>query len=71
MPELFSEDIKTKLSEMNINNEIIRKKPPLAVYETELNMIIHANGGLIDVENHHRMLLRVEAADQRTGYCRS
>ena len=41
-----SEDIKTKLSEMNVSNEIIRKAT-LAIYETELNMIIHANGGLI------------------------
>ncbi|WP_044973803.1 ATP-binding protein [Ruminococcus sp. HUN007] len=60
-----SEDIKTKLSEMNINNEIIRKAT-LAVYETELNMIIHANGGLIDVEITPDVL-RVEAADNGPG----
>ena len=41
-----SEDLKTKLTDMNVDNEIIRKAT-LAVYETELNMIIHANVGLI------------------------
>ena len=45
-----SEDIKTKLSEMNVSNEIIRKAT-LAIYETELNMIIHANGGLIELRS--------------------
>lgn len=60
-----SEDIKSKLSEMNVDNEIIRKAT-LAVYETELNMIIHANGGVIDVEITPEVL-KVEAADNGPG----
>ena len=60
-----SEDIKTKLSEMNVSNEIIRKAT-LAIYETELNMIIHANGGLIEAEITPEVL-KVEAADNGPG----
>lgn len=60
-----SEDIKTKLSEMNTDTEIIRKAT-LAVYETELNMIIHANGGLIEVSISPDVLT-VEASDNGPG----
>ncbi len=60
-----SEDIKAKLSEMNVDNEIIRKAA-LAVYETELNMIIHASGGIIDAVITPE-LLTVEAADNGPG----
>ncbi len=60
-----SEDIKSKLTDMNIDNEIIRKAT-LAIYETELNMIIHANGGLIEAEILPDML-RIEAADNGPG----
>jgi len=60
-----SEDIKTKLSEMNIDNEIIRKAT-LAVYETELNMIIHANGGLIEATITPE-LLTIKAEDNGPG----
>ncbi len=44
-----SEDIKAALSKMDVDPEIIRKAT-LAVYECELNMIIHANGGIIEAE---------------------
>ncbi len=44
-----SEDIKSNLTTMKIDQEIIRRVT-LAVYECELNMIIHANGGLIEAE---------------------
>lgn len=44
-----SEDIKAALSKMEVDPEIIRKAT-LAVYECELNMIIHANGGIIETE---------------------
>jgi len=60
-----SEDIKSHLSEMNVDNEIIRKAT-LAVYETELNMIIHASGGIIDVSITPE-LLSIEAADNGPG----
>lgn len=43
-----SQDLKKKLTEMNIDPEKIRRAV-LAVYEGEINMMIHANGGLIDV----------------------
>ena len=56
-----SEDLKTKLTDMNVDNEIIRKAT-LAVYETELNMIIHANGGLIEAQILPDML-KIEASD--------
>ena len=60
-----SEDIKSRLTEMNVNAEIIRKAA-LAVYETELNMIIHANGGLIEAEITPE-LLSIEASDNGPG----
>lgn len=44
-----SEDIKSNLTAMGVDPEIIRKTS-LAVYECELNMIIHANGGIIEAE---------------------
>lgn len=44
-----SQDIKKKLTEMNINSEKIRRAV-LAVYEGEINMMIHANGGIIEVD---------------------
>jgi anti-sigma regulatory factor (Ser/Thr protein kinase) len=44
-----SQDIKKKLMEMNIDSEKIRRVV-LAVYEGEINMMIHANGGIIEIE---------------------
>lgn len=43
-----SQDLKKKLAEINIDPEKIRRAV-LAVYEGEINMMIHANGGIIDV----------------------
>jgi anti-sigma regulatory factor (Ser/Thr protein kinase) len=60
-----SEDLKIKLSEMNIDSEIIRRVT-LAVYETELNMIIHASGGVIEAEITPE-LIRIEAEDNGPG----
>lgn len=60
-----SEDLKAKLTDMKIDNEIIRKAT-LAVYETELNMIIHANGGLIEAEILPDVL-KIEASDNGPG----
>ena len=60
-----SEDIKAHLEEMEIDSEIIRKAT-LAIYESELNMIIHANGGIIDIEITPDSL-NVEAADNGPG----
>lgn len=60
-----SEDLKAKLTDMKIDNEIVRKAT-LAVYETELNMIVHANGGLIEAEILPDVL-KIEASDNGPG----
>jgi anti-sigma regulatory factor (Ser/Thr protein kinase) len=44
-----SSDVKGKLKKMSIPPEIVRKVA-IAMYEGEINMVIHANGGTIDVE---------------------
>lgn len=44
-----SSDVKNKLKRMGIPSAAIRKVS-IALYEGEINMVIHANGGTIDVE---------------------
>lgn len=44
-----SSDMKSKLKKMNLPPEVIRKVA-IAMYEGEINMVIHANGGEITVE---------------------
>ena len=44
-----SSDIKSKLKSMKLPSEIIRKVA-IAMYEGEINMVIHAQGGEITVE---------------------
>jgi anti-sigma regulatory factor (Ser/Thr protein kinase) len=44
-----SSDVKSKLKKMNLPPEVIRKVA-IAMYEGEINMVIHANGGEITVE---------------------
>lgn len=44
-----SSDIKSKLKQMGISPEAVRKVA-IAMYEGEINMVIHANGGTITVE---------------------
>lgn len=44
-----SDDVRDKLHDLNIDAEIIRRVV-LALYQGEINMIIHANGGDITVE---------------------
>lgn len=54
-----SSDVKNKLKMMGIDNNIIRKVS-IAMYEGEINMVIHANGGNITVEisaDNIRMIL--------------
>ena len=43
-----SGDVKSKLKMMGVNPEVIRKVS-IAMYEVVINMVIHANGGVIDV----------------------
>lgn len=44
-----SSDVKGKLRKMGCDPEVIRKVA-IAMYEGEINMVIHAEGGVIDVE---------------------
>ncbi len=44
-----SSKVKKTLNQLGFNPEIIRKTA-IAMYEGEINMVIHANGGVIDVE---------------------
>ena len=44
-----SSDLKKKLKQMGVNPEVIRKVA-ISMYEGEINMVIHANGGTINVD---------------------
>lgn len=43
-----SSNVKSKLKQMGVKPEIVRKVA-IAMYEGEINMVIHANGGTIEV----------------------
>lgn len=44
-----SSQVKKVLKQLGIKSDIIRKIS-ISMYEAEINMVIHANGGVIDVE---------------------
>ena len=44
-----SSDVKNKLKMMGVNNNVVRKVA-IAMYEGEINMVIHADGGTITVD---------------------
>ncbi|MGL5436876.1 MAG: ATP-binding protein [Lachnospiraceae bacterium] len=44
-----SSDVKSKLKQLGVSPEVVRKVA-IAMYEGEINMVIHANGGNIKVE---------------------
>ena len=44
-----SSEVKKRLKQLGLNPEIIRRVA-IAMYEAEINMVIHADGGTIDVE---------------------
>lgn len=44
-----SGDVKSKLKKMGVSPDVVRKVA-IAMYEGEINMVIHAEGGGIDVE---------------------
>ena len=44
-----SSDVKRKLKQLGVSPEAVRKVA-IAMYEGEINMVIHASGGLITVE---------------------
>jgi len=43
-----SSDVKRVLKKLNFDNEIVRRAA-ICMYEGEINMIIHANGGTADI----------------------
>lgn len=43
-----SSNVKSKLKQMGVNPEVIRKVA-ISMYEGEINMVIHAEGGTIEV----------------------
>lgn len=54
-----SSDVKGKLKQMGVSPEAIRKVA-IAMYEGEINMVIHANGGEITVEiTPQRILMKL------------
>ncbi|MCU6761313.1 Serine/threonine-protein kinase rsbT [uncultured Roseburia sp.] len=53
-----SSDIKSKLKLMQIQPDIVRRVA-IAMYEGEINMIIHANGGVIDVDVYPEKLTMI------------
>lgn len=46
-----SSKVKNILKQLGVASEIIRKVA-ISMYEAEINMVIHGNGGIIDVEIH-------------------
>lgn len=44
-----SSNLKNKLKQIGFSSDVIRRVS-IAVYEAEINMVIHANGGVIDVD---------------------
>ena len=44
-----SSEVKKRLKQLGLNPEVIRRVA-IAMYEAEINMVIHADGGTIDVE---------------------
>ncbi|MCC8142117.1 MAG: ATP-binding protein [Lachnospiraceae bacterium] len=55
-----SSKLKQKLKQMNLPPDVIRRCS-IAIYEGEINMVIHADGGVIDVDiypNQIHMVLK-------------
>jgi anti-sigma regulatory factor (Ser/Thr protein kinase) len=60
-----SADIKKKLKKMNVPHDAVRKVA-IAMYEGEINMVIHANGGVITVNVNEDSITMV-LADKGPG----
>lgn len=60
-----SSDVKHKLKQMGVSPEAVRKVA-IAMYEGEINMVIHADGGEITVEISPEQI-RMILADQGPG----
>ena len=53
-----SSSVKNKLKMLGVSSDVIRKTA-IAMYEGEINMVIHANGGVIDVDISPERILMV------------
>lgn len=60
-----SSDVKSKLKQLGVSPEAIRKVS-IAMYEGEINMVIHAKGGKITVEISPEKILMI-LADKGPG----
>lgn len=60
-----SSDVKRNLKELGISPSVIRNVS-IAMYEGEINMVIHAGGGYIDVEITEEQII-MTLADQGPG----
>ncbi|MBA4698625.1 MAG: ATP-binding protein [Ruminococcus sp.] len=60
-----SSDIKNKLKMLGVDNQAIRKVA-ISMYEGEINMVIHADGGKITVTISHEEIIMV-LADKGPG----
>ena len=60
-----SSDVKSKLKQMGVSPEAVRKVA-IAMYEGEINMVIHAEGGDITVEISPQCI-RMVLADKGPG----
>lgn len=60
-----SSNVKSKLKQIGTSPEAVRKVA-IAMYEGEINMVIHANGGTIDVEISPK-LIKMVLKDQGPG----
>ena len=60
-----SSDVKNKLKMMGVDNNVIRKVA-IAMYEGEINMVIHADGGnvTVDITDDN---IKIVLADQGPG----
>lgn len=53
-----SSDVKKKLKQMGFNPEVVRKVA-ISMYEGEINMVIHAHGGVIEVSINHEEIVMI------------
>lgn len=53
-----SSSLKQKLKQMNLPPDIIRRCA-IAIYEGEINMVIHADGGVIDIDIYPDKIIMV------------
>lgn len=60
-----SSDMKNKLKTMNLDPAVVRRVA-IAMYEGEINMVIHADGGTIDVDLYPEHLV-LTLKDQGPG----